>query len=136
MSNSERVIFLDDDRDLREIIVELFDAFGVPCDAVGSLAELKDVYARQHEFELAILDVNLGPNEPNGIDAYEWLRNRGFRGRIAFLTGHARTHPLIAKASSDGDALVVEKPITSEQLRELVTVRPASGRRAYSRRPG
>ena len=53
-------------------------------------------------------------------DAYRWLRACGFAGRIAFLTGHARSHPLVEQAHRLGDALVHEKPISAETLRSML----------------
>ena len=119
------VVFLEDDQDLREIIVELLAAFGSACQAVASVPQLKALMARTDDFGLAILDVNLGPGAPSGVEAYHWLRQSGFRGRIAFLTGHAFTHPLVARAMALGDATVLEKPITSGQLLELLDSPPA-----------
>ncbi len=118
-SNRPRVLFLDDDADLREIVADLITAFGASCRAVGTVAELRGVIPG--DFDLAILDVNLGPGAPDGVDASDCLRESGFRGRIAFLTGHARTHPLVERAASLGDAVVLEKPITSAQLLELLS---------------
>jgi CheY-like chemotaxis protein len=118
--DATRVLILDDDDDLRAIMVELLEAFDIPCEAVSSVAELKESLARFSGFMLAILDVNLEPGAPSGVDAYLWLRQSGFRGRIAFLTGHARTHPLVQQALALGDATVLEKPITSGELLQLV----------------
>jgi FixJ family two-component response regulator len=66
------------------------------------------------------LDINLGVDSASGIDAYRWLRDTGFGGRIAFLTGRARTHPMVQEALRFGDAKVYDKPISFSQLRALV----------------
>jgi FixJ family two-component response regulator len=68
----------------------------------------------------AILDINLGPGQPSGIDAYKWLRNNGYRGRIAFLTGHAGTHPLVIEATRIGDAEIFSKPVDPDQIQTIV----------------
>jgi DNA-binding NtrC family response regulator len=115
-----RVIFLDDDPDLREVMVEVLNGFGAQAQAVGSVAQLQDLIGRSKDFGLAILDVNLQPDQPTGIDAYSWLRDVGFPGRIAFLTGHAWTHPLVESAARVGDAAVYEKPLTADQLLGLL----------------
>jgi FixJ family two-component response regulator len=69
---------------------------------------------------VALLDVNLGARQPSGLDAYRWLRDHEYRGRVCFLTGHARSHPLVGQALAMGGAHLVEKPITSDRLCELV----------------
>jgi FixJ family two-component response regulator len=68
----------------------------------------------------AILDVNLGPGRRSGIDAYAWLRQKGYTGRIAFLTGHARDHPLVVQAHRVGKVEIFTKPIDPDQMRSLV----------------
>jgi DNA-binding NtrC family response regulator len=118
--NHRHVLFLDDDRDLREVVGTLLSRRGTRCETVGSVVELQRAFAKSDDFALVILDVNLGPGVPSGLDAYRWLRELGYRGRIAFLTGHARAHPLVAAASSHRDAAVIEKPISAKELVELV----------------
>jgi FixJ family two-component response regulator len=115
------VLLLDDDDDLREALSDLVPLLtGQRCLALASLAEL---IARRDEAlgcTLAILDINLGPGQPSGLDAYAWLIDERFGGRIAFLTGHARSHPLVARAATLGGARVYQKPIDLQELRELL----------------
>ena len=115
-----RVIFLDDDPELRAVVVELLELLGVACDAIASVPELKDRLGGGNGYDVAILDINLGPRVPSGLDAYRWLRERRFSGRIAFLTGHARSHPLVEEAHRLGDALVYAKPISLDSLRQIL----------------
>jgi DNA-binding NtrC family response regulator len=116
-----RVLFLDDDVDLRDIASELFASANVECTAVPTLAALQVALARSSDdFDLAIVDINLGDGQPSGVDAYRWLRGNGFRGRIAFLTGHAKSHPLVAEALKAGDVNVYEKPIDFDVLMGLL----------------
>ena len=53
-------------------------------------------------------------------DAFEWLKRQGFRGRMVFLTGHARTDPLVARAWNERAAPVFQKPMTVEELGAIV----------------
>ncbi len=117
----ECVLFVEDDNDLRELFVQLVDAFlDRPCVAVGSYEELVALGHDALKCQGAILDINLGPNRRSGIDAYVWLRHEGFKGRIAFLTGHANNHPLVVEANRLGDAEIFTKPIDTDQVRTLV----------------
>ena len=116
-----RVIFLDDDAELRAVVGELLELIGARCDAIASMEELQDrIGRRDGSYDIAILDINLGPRVPSGLEAYRWLRDRGFSGRIAFLTGHARTHPLVEQAYRLGDAMVYAKPISLDALRRIL----------------
>src|SRR4051812_13907646 len=114
------VLFLDDDSDLREVFCDLLPMLDAECVAVGSHRELVSTGERALASELAILDINLGPNEPSGIDSYGWLRDHGYRGKVVFLTGHAGSHPLVAEARELGGCSVFSKPITPEQLQSLL----------------
>ena len=69
---------------------------------------------------LGILDVNLGSNQPSGLDAFAWLRAERYPGRIAFLTGHAMTHPLVERARQMGEAVVLPKPLEISKLLALL----------------
>jgi DNA-binding NtrC family response regulator len=115
-----RVVFLDDNEDLRELLpIVLESELGVECLCFGTVMEFqkhsKDVLLAK----VAILDINLGPCVPDGIDAFNWLMDQGFRGKILFLTGHARTNPQVALAERKG-AEVLEKPLQPHQLISIV----------------
>ena len=115
------MLFVEDNNDLRELFVEL-----VPfllerrCVGVGSYDDLVAMGEDALACGVAILDINLGPNRPSGIDAYAWLRGKGYTGRIVFLTGHASNHPLVVEAKRIGDAEIFSKPIEPDRLRFVV----------------
>src|SRR4051812_36844302 len=95
-----RVLLLDDDEDMRSSLADVFTLLGVElCVCIGSLAELEARQAEALSCQIGILDVNLGPGQPSGIDAFGWFQRHGFAGRLVFLTGHAGSHPLIVQAS-------------------------------------
>jgi DNA-binding response OmpR family regulator len=112
------ILILDDDDDLRESVADIFCALGRACLALPSVAAMIDARQAVLACHLAILDVNLGQGLPSGVDAYTWLREQHFGGRIAFLTGHAPSHPLVARASPLGER-VLQKPISTGDLRAL-----------------
>ena len=119
--NGRFVLFVEDDDDLRESCVELIIVvLERQCVGVGSYKELVALGNDVLGCDAAILDINLGPCQPSGIDAYKWLRNTGYRGRIVFLTGHASTHPLVVDATRIGDAEIFSKPIDPDNIRSLV----------------
>jgi DNA-binding response OmpR family regulator len=119
------VLLLDDDADLRTMMCELFVAQGASCVGVGSLDALKRLDAGRLSSDLAILDVNLGGGQPSGVDAYRWLREQSFSGRIVFLTGHARSFPGVAEAHALG-VKVLEKPAPISCLLDLLDETPGA----------
>jgi FixJ family two-component response regulator len=124
MRDQAGVLFLDDDQDLRDTFSDLVrTVFDRECHGLGSCRELIALGDRALACDVAILDINLGPEVASGLDAYAWLRRRGFRGRIVFLTGHANSHPLVVQASHLGDAEVIAKPVSFEALSSLLEPR-------------
>ena len=73
------VLVVDDDEDLRQalgdVLVEILDTGWL---GAGSFDELVGLGDRALACRVAILDVNLGPGKPSGIDAFEWLKSKGF----------------------------------------------------------
>lgn len=117
----ESVLLLDDDADLRESLCEVLLATGAGgCVVVGSLDELRRREEEALLTQLAILDVHLGDGCPSGLDVHRWLRERGYRGRIVFLTGHAMSDPRVLAALSAQDTQLLLKPIEIATLEELV----------------
>jgi DNA-binding NtrC family response regulator len=112
-----RVIFLDDDPDLREVFADLMAELGVSAVTVASVGELETTMSTPDSaFDLAILDINLGRGVPTGLDAYRWLKAHDFAGRIVFLTGHGRSDPLVSEVQRLGEIEVHDKPISVAEL--------------------
>jgi DNA-binding NtrC family response regulator len=115
------VLLLDDDPDLLDVLGSVIgEVCHRPCLAAESYEDMVRLGDRALSCDVAILDVNLGPGQPSGIDAYEWLQGQGFRGRIAFLTGHAQTHPAVERACQVQAATVYQKPISIRTLRSIL----------------
>jgi len=115
------VLYVEDNDDLRELVVELVTVvLQRRCVGVGSYEELVGLGDEALGCSVAILDINLGPHRLSGIDAYRWLRDSGYTGQIVFLTGHASTHPLVVEAKRIGDAEIFSKPIDADRLRSIV----------------
>jgi DNA-binding NtrC family response regulator len=111
-----RIVFLDDNEDLRDLMPTLLETtLGVRCLSFGNLTDFQKHADEVLEAGVAILDINLGPNVPDGVDAFNWLMQRGFRGKILFFTGHARANPQVALAERNG-AQILEKPIHPDKL--------------------
>ena len=113
-------LLLDDDNDLLEVIADLLAARDCRSLLAQSVEELKALGSQALEADVAVLDINLGPRQPSGLDAYDWLVSEKFQGRILFLTGHAHTHPLVARAQSLRQATVLDKPMGAKPLLDAI----------------
>ena len=121
VTGTEFVLYVEDNDDLRELVVELVTyVLKRRSVGVGSYEELVALGEDALRCSVAILDINLGSNRRSGIDAYAWLRANGYTGPIVFLTGHASTHPLVVEAQRIGDAQIFSKPIEPDRLRSIV----------------
>src|SRR5262249_42879785 len=119
--NHTRAFVLDDDEDVRETLGEVIAQLsGRPCLTLANLGALQREQDAALRCDLAILDINLGPGQPSGVDAFEWLKAQRFTGRIVFLTGHAEGHPLVQRAHELGSVSVLKKPIDLPELRAVV----------------
>jgi DNA-binding NtrC family response regulator len=116
-----RIVFLDDSEDLRELMSLLLEStLGVECMCFGSVTEFENHSKEVLRAKVAILDINLGPNAPDGLDAFNWLMGHGFSGKILFFTGHGRANPQVALAERKG-VQILEKPIRPDKLISFVT---------------
>ena len=119
--NEQSVLVLDDSEDLLNLTKILVEHYcGRKAITARSFDEIKLRRDEALKCDLAILDINLGPDQPNGVDVYRWLRKNGFTKPIHFLSGHARTFPLVAEAERIGDATVFSKPIPADDLIRII----------------
>ena len=115
------VLLLDDDDDMLSTMSDLVQLLtNRPCVTAHSLAEL--IARRDDALHCsdAILDINLGPAQPSGLEAFAWLKENRFVGNVIFLTGHARSHPLVARAGALDGVQVYQKPIETDELCRLL----------------
>jgi DNA-binding NarL/FixJ family response regulator len=121
--NKKTVLLIDDHEALLDSTKEFLELLvKVNCLCFLGLKELASGWADVSKAapSLAILDINLGAGEPSGVDVYHWLHAQGFQGQIAFLTGHAKDHPLVKQAVQINGVKVFEKPMGIDDLTALV----------------
>ncbi len=118
---AKKILVVDDNEHivelLRIMVEEVCDMEAVTASNMGAV-ETKSVDALN--CSLAILDINLGENEPSGIDVYKWLLENDFKSPTYFLTGHARSDPRVIEAARMGKAKILSKPIDSGRLIEIM----------------
>jgi DNA-binding NtrC family response regulator len=118
---AKSVLVVDDSEDLRSALAQTFKlCAGATVLAVGSLEDLKAARPAALACQVAILDINLGHNQPSGVDVYYWLKENGFAGKIVFFTGHAKEHPLVMKARAIEGVTVFEKPLPFDRILNLL----------------
>jgi len=121
----EGVLLLDDDDDMLATVGELVQLVtGRPCVTAHSLAELVTKREAALACTDAVIDINLGPAQPSGLDVHAWLKKEHYAGRIIFLTGHAYSHPLVARARALDGVEVYQKPLETDELCRILGMPP------------
>ena len=116
-----KVLIVDDDRDLRESIRDIMGLLGVEsCVLAGSLGEVERARDEVLGCGLAIVNINLGPGQPTGVEVVRWLQDQGFPGTIVFLTGHGHGDPRVRAAAELAGTRLLSKPINAKVLTQLV----------------
>lgn len=106
------ILAVDDETDLRELIVDCFDA-QYEVTAVGSLAEAR-AELKKRKFEVVLLDVSLP--DGSGLDfGIQLLADPGLDLSVLFMTGHADVQSQIASLPKDR-ALCMIKPYSFKDL--------------------
>ena len=116
-----RVLFVDDSNDLRQIMEVLCESLpAVECICAASMSAVLERAPQVLRTDLAILDVNLGYGQPNGLQIYRWLIGQHYAGEIVFLSGHARTDPDVEEASTISGVHFFEKPLGLVEVEGLI----------------
>lgn len=87
MTQLRRILIVDDDDDLRSLLVEQFDCHDEFRSSEAETAEEAMRVAERDQPDLVIMDVSLP--DMDGRDAVARLRERGFRNPIILITGHS-----------------------------------------------
>lgn len=117
----KKILFLDDDKSLCSLLNMLFTEIGVSgINFIHSYDELMKYESDLNTFDMIFLDVNLGPNHPSGIDAFNWLMEHHYINQIVFFTGHANSFPVVKKALDFAKVSVLEKPVSVDRLQQLI----------------
>lgn len=115
-SSKPKVMVVDDDRDVLDLLCLVIEALGVSCEPAMSGEEALELL-RGGPFDLLILDKNLP-----GIDGMETARQaRGLQPDIpiAMVTGYA-TEESTSEAVSIGIDDYIKKPIDVDSFRRRV----------------
>ena len=115
------VLFVDDSCDICQVIEVMCQSLPeVECVCVTSMSAVLERASQVLRTGLAILDVNLGPGEPSGVEIYRCLKGQNYRGKIVFLSGHARTDPQVEEAARISGVDFFQKPLGFGQLEALI----------------
>ncbi len=110
--NKARVLVIDDNRELAENLVDVFEGLNYEVTVVPS-AEAGIAHAREHGFDLGFVDVNLP--DSSGTELVPALRAAAPGGEVVLMTGDASIDSAIA-AVRVGAFHYVVKPFTVSEV--------------------
>jgi two-component system response regulator PilR (NtrC family) len=125
------VLIVDDEADIRELLVLTLGRMGVDSDAVPGIKEAKQALQRQ-AYDLCLSDMRLPDGD--GLELLKYIAEEHGNTPVAVITAFGSTENAVL-ALKAGAFDYLAKPIKLEQLRPLVTSalklpRPVQARRA------
>ena len=111
-----RVLVVDDEADLRELLELTLIRMGLGVDLAEGVAEAKALL-RSHRYDLCLTDMRM--SDGNGLDLVRYIHETGADVPIAVITAYGSTDNAIA-ALKAGAFDYLAKPIGLDQLRTLV----------------
>jgi len=115
--NERRALIVDDEPDIRELLVITLGRMGITCVGAATLAEASQLL-RQEAFDLCLTDMRLP--DGNGLDLVADIARRHPGMPCAVITAHGNMESAITALKS-GAFDFVTKPVDLKNLRNLVS---------------
>ena len=112
----KRVLVVDDEADIRELLDLTLARMGLLADCVGSLAEARRMLASQR-YQLCLTDMRLPDGE--GLDLVRHIAESVADLPVAVITAHGSAENAVS-ALKAGAFDYIAKPVSLEQLRGMV----------------
>lgn len=111
-----RVLVIDDEADIRELIDLTLSRMGLAADCVGSVGEAM-ACLKQNHYQLCLTDMRLPDGE--GLEIVQYLSDSRSDTPVAVITAYGSAENAVA-ALKAGAFDYLAKPVSLEQLRTLV----------------
>lgn len=115
---ARRILVVDDDADLRRMLLHIFTLRGQPPMLAGTASEAQ-VLIREGTFDLVFLDVIL----PDGTaaDVFRALRAADPGALVVLMTGFP-DHPAVAEALALGPVMLMRKPFGVPEVDDVLRI--------------
>lgn len=116
-----KLLLVDDSVEICQIMSSVFSEMkDFEFNFVHSYTELEAFDF--HSIQFVLLDINLGHDQPSGLDCYRLLNEHHFTGKIIFFTGHASSHPLVQEANKIQNVSILSKPASIEEIENVLNL--------------
>ncbi|MEW6513577.1 MAG: sigma-54 dependent transcriptional regulator [Pseudomonadota bacterium] len=116
MSDNPRVLIVDDEADIRELLDMTLARMGLECDCAASVAAAKQLL-REQSYQLCLTDMRMPDGD--GLDLVRHIEASHPTLPVAVITAHGSTENAVAALKS-GAFDYLAKPVSLAQLRTLV----------------
>ncbi|GAB1392192.1 two-component system response regulator PilR [Rhodocyclaceae bacterium] len=116
MTEKIRVLVVDDESDIRELLDMTLARMGLMCDCAANIAEARHLLG-QHAYRLCLTDMRMPDGD--GIELVRHIEAHCPTVPVAVLTAHGSTENAVA-ALKAGAFDYLSKPVSLAQLRTLV----------------
>lgn len=116
MSKAKKILIVDDEPDIRELLEITISRMGLQTDSAANLSEAIEKINTQG-YDLCLTDMNLG--DGNGIQVIDHIQETSPNVPVAMITAYGNTETAI-KAMKAGAFDYVAKPIDLPKLRVLI----------------
>ncbi len=131
-SDQRRILIVDDEADIRELLDLTMARMGLAADCAATLAEARR-FLGEHDYQLCLTDMRLPDGE--GLELVRYIAETCQDLPVAVITAHGSMENAVS-ALKAGAFDYLSKPVSLEQLRALVKsaleLPPASERKANS----
>lgn len=134
MSGNPRVLIVDDETDIRELLDMTLARMGLECDCVASVAAAKQLL-QEKPYQLCLTDMRMPDGD--GLELVRHIESNHPTLPVAVITAHGSTENAVAALKS-GAFDYLSKPVSLAQLRTLVKsaltvpeTRNAAGQRTH-----
>ena len=115
-SEQRRILIVDDEADIRELLDLTMARMGLAADCVATLAEARQLLG-EHDYQLCLTDMRLPDGE--GLQLVRYIAETCQDLPVAVITAHGSMENAVS-ALKAGAFDYLSKPVSLEQLRALV----------------
>lgn len=114
-----RILLADDHKEMRDTVEHLLES---EFDIVGAVAGGEELLKAESETDPDVCVLDISMLKVSGIDAANWLRDKGSRTRIIFLTVHEDPDFLQAALGTGARGYVLKSRIVSDLSQAIRSV--------------
>lgn len=116
LNNASRVLVVDDEADIRELLDMTLARMGLVCDCAASVSEARQ-YLQTNAYQLCLTDMRMPDGD--GLDLVRHIGTQYPALPVAVITAHGSTENAVAVLKA-GAFDYLSKPVSLAQLRTLV----------------